>query len=107
MAERSAADMALADAFTEAGYDVKSTNHQFKERLLEALDRMLRRAQTAGAVRADLNADDVLALLTSTCMACGRQGAPEAASPTRRRRARRPPSALDRDAPRRGSRRTP
>src|ERR1700753_2205054 len=30
MAERSSADMALADAFIEAGYDVKSTNHQFK-----------------------------------------------------------------------------
>jgi AcrR family transcriptional regulator len=74
MAERSAADMALADAFTEAGYDVKSTNHQFKERLLEALDRMLRRAQAAAAVRADLNADDVLALMAASCMATGRFG---------------------------------
>ncbi len=74
MAERSSADMALADAFAEAGYDVKSTNVQFKERLLETLGRMLRRAQTAEAVRADLNADDVLALMAASCMATGRFG---------------------------------
>ena len=36
MATRSSADMALADAFAEAGYDVKSGSAEFKERLLEA-----------------------------------------------------------------------
>jgi AcrR family transcriptional regulator len=74
MASRSSADMALADAFAEAGYDVKSTHAGFKERLLEALDRMLRRAQEAGAVRTDLNAQDVLALMAASCMATGRFG---------------------------------
>jgi AcrR family transcriptional regulator len=74
MAERSSADMALADAFTEAGYDVKSGSAQFKDRLLEALGRMLRRAQAAGAVRADLTASDVLALMAASCMATGRFG---------------------------------
>jgi AcrR family transcriptional regulator len=74
MAERSSADMALADAFAEAGYDVKSTHAGFKERLLEALDRMLTRAQEAGAVRTDLTAPDVLALMAASCMATGRFG---------------------------------
>jgi AcrR family transcriptional regulator len=74
MAARSSADMALADAFTEAGYDVKSGSVEFKDRLLEALDRMLRRAQAAGAVRTDLTAPDVLALMAASCMATGRFG---------------------------------
>jgi AcrR family transcriptional regulator len=74
MAARSSADMALADAFTEAGYDVKSGSAEFKERLLEALDRMLGRAQAAGAVRTDLTASDVLALMAASCMATGRFG---------------------------------
>jgi AcrR family transcriptional regulator len=74
MASRSSADMALADAFSEAGYDVKSTNADFKTRLLEAIDGMLRRGQAADAVRADLNAQDVLALMAASCMATGRFG---------------------------------
>ena len=74
MATRSAADMALADAFTEAGYDVKSGSAQFKDRLLEAIDRLLRRAQAAGAVRTDLTSSDVLALMAASCMATGRFG---------------------------------
>ena len=74
MAERSSADMALADAFTEAGYDVKSGSAEFKERLLETLARMLARAQASGAVRADLTSSDVLALMAASCMATGRFG---------------------------------
>jgi AcrR family transcriptional regulator len=74
MAERSSADMALADAFTEAGYDVKSGSAEFKERLLETLGRMLRRAQASGAVRTDLTSSDVLALMAASCMATGRFG---------------------------------
>ena len=74
MAERSSADMALADAFTEAGYDVKLGSAQFKERLLEAIGRMLQRAQQSGAVRPDLTSSDVLALMAASCMATGRFG---------------------------------
>ena len=74
MAERSSADMALADAFTEAGYDVKSGSAAFKERLLETLGRMLGRAQASGAVRTDLTSSDVLALMAASCMATGRFG---------------------------------
>jgi len=74
MAERSSADMALADAFTEAGYDVKSGSAEFKERLLETLGRMLRRAQASGAVRTNLTSSDVLALMAASCMATGRFG---------------------------------
>ncbi|HXD70437.1 MAG TPA: TetR/AcrR family transcriptional regulator, partial [Gaiellales bacterium] len=74
MAERSSADMALADAFTEAGYDVKSGSAEFKQRLLQTLGRMLGRAQASGAVRADLTSSDVLALMAASCMATGRFG---------------------------------
>ena len=74
MAERSSADMALADAFTEAGYDVKSGSAEFKDRLLETLGRMLRRAQASAAVRSDLTSSDVLALMAASCMATGRFG---------------------------------
>ena len=42
--------------------------------MLEALDRMLRLAQAAGAVRADLTSSDVLALMAASCMATGRFG---------------------------------
>ena len=74
IAERSSADMALADAFTEAGYDVKSGSAEFKDRLLAALERLLGRAQEAGAVRTDLTSSDVLALMAASCMATGRFG---------------------------------
>ena len=47
---------------------------EFKDPLLKALDRMLRRAQATGAVRTDLTASDVLALMAASCMATGRFG---------------------------------
>jgi len=74
MAERSATDMALADAFAEAGVDIKSSLGVCKQDLTAAIGDLLQRAQDAGAVRTDVSVSDVFALLTSTCIACGRQG---------------------------------
>jgi AcrR family transcriptional regulator len=78
MAERSATDMALADAFAEAGVDIKSDLGVCKQDLHVAFGDLLERAQVAGAVRADVSASDVFALLSSTCIACGRQGREDA-----------------------------
>jgi AcrR family transcriptional regulator len=74
MAERSATDMALADAFAEAGVDIKSSLGVCKHDLTVAVEALLQRAQDAGAVRTDVSISDVFALLASTCLACGRQG---------------------------------
>jgi AcrR family transcriptional regulator len=74
MAERSAADMALADAFAAAGVDIKSSLGVCKGHLSEAIGDLLERAQAAGAVRRDVTVSDVMVLMASTCIACGRQG---------------------------------
>jgi AcrR family transcriptional regulator len=78
MAERSAADMALADAFAAAGVDIKSSLGVCKQDLVTAVGDLLERAQAAGAVRHDVSASDVLALLSSANIACGRQGREDA-----------------------------
>jgi AcrR family transcriptional regulator len=74
MAERSAADMALVDAFAAAGVDIKSDLGVCKQHLNAALGDLLGRAQAAGAVRQDVAVSDVMVLMASTCIACGRQG---------------------------------
>ena len=94
MAERSATDMALADAFAEAGVDIKSSLGVCKQDLTAAVGDLLQRAQDAGAVRTDVSVSDVFALLMSTCLACGRQGREDASRAPGRRGARRPPAAL-------------
>jgi AcrR family transcriptional regulator len=80
MAERSATDMALADAFAEAGVDIKSSLGVCKQDLTVSIGDLLERAQAAGAVRGDVSVADVFALLTSTCIACGRQGASDSSA---------------------------
>ena len=78
LAERSATDMALADAFAEAGVDITSSLGVCKQDLTAAVGDLLQRAQDAGAVRTDVSVTDVFALLMSTCLACGRQGREDA-----------------------------
>jgi AcrR family transcriptional regulator len=69
MARLSAVDMALADSFADAGYDVKSATVDCKQALIEELDVLLHRGQKSGAVRADMTSQDVLALMAATCIA--------------------------------------
>ena len=63
---------ALAGAFSEAGYDLKAAAPNLEPEFTAALDRVLSRAQAAGAVRPDVTADDLLALIAAACMVTGR-----------------------------------
>ena len=72
MAERSATDMALADAFTEAGVDIKSSLGVCKHDLTVSIDDLLRAQQRCR--RMPTSRSPTCALLASTCLACGRQG---------------------------------
>jgi AcrR family transcriptional regulator len=74
-ADRAATDMALANALAEAGYDVPAELAGCKERLMTTLGELLRRAQEAGAIRADVTTDDVAVLIATTCTATERYGA--------------------------------
>jgi AcrR family transcriptional regulator len=63
---------ALAGAFSEAGYDLKASAPNLEPQFTAALARLLERAQAAGAVRPDVQAADLLALVAATCMVTGR-----------------------------------
>jgi AcrR family transcriptional regulator len=65
---------ALAGAFSEAGYDLKAAAPNLEPQFVAALGRVLSRAQEAGAVRADVRAEDLLALVAAACMVTGRPG---------------------------------
>jgi AcrR family transcriptional regulator len=63
---------ALAGAFSEAGYDLKASAPNLEPEFTAALERVLSRAQAAGAVRPDVTAADLLALIAAACMVTGR-----------------------------------
>ncbi len=56
----------LVDALTGAGVDVRAQAKDVKPRLHKALGHLLKRAQTAKAVRAGIDVADVMALLSAT-----------------------------------------
>jgi AcrR family transcriptional regulator len=60
-----AANLGMAEALMGAGYDLDAACLRDGIDLKGALDGLLVRAQRAGAVRADVNGDDVKALMTS------------------------------------------
>lgn len=72
MAGRSRCDIALAETFAAAGFDVKAGLASRKQELLGIVDDLVARAQAAGTLRAGLRGADVLGLLMGTCMAAGR-----------------------------------
>jgi AcrR family transcriptional regulator len=76
MVEEGAANRALSDAFTRAGFDVEAAAHGSDHDVIGALGELLARAQRAGAVRGDVDAADLKALLAG-CLA--REGADAAA----------------------------
>jgi AcrR family transcriptional regulator len=63
-----AANRGLADALTGAGFDIKVAVSGPERDVAGAMAGLLARAQQAGAVRADVDADDVLALVAG-CLA--------------------------------------
>jgi AcrR family transcriptional regulator len=60
---------ALADEIADAGLDVKAATAEPKQQLRDALGALLARAQDAGAVRADVELEDVMILLAGACLA--------------------------------------
>jgi AcrR family transcriptional regulator len=65
---------ALAGAFNEAGYDLKSAAPNLEPEFTAALGRLLTRAQEVGAVRPEVRAEDLLALMGAACIVTGRPG---------------------------------
>ncbi|NUP46554.1 MAG: TetR/AcrR family transcriptional regulator [Catenulispora sp.] len=68
--------MDLAEALGRQGVDVRAATHDVSTALKEALGELLRRAQDAGAVRADVTIDDLHALVVGT-VAAVRASAPQ------------------------------
>ncbi|MHB1583703.1 MAG: TetR/AcrR family transcriptional regulator [Acidimicrobiales bacterium] len=64
----------LAEALAAAGVDLHEAAGKAEE-LKEAAGRLLRRAQDAGAVRADVEPEELFGLVAGTCMAMEAQGA--------------------------------
>lgn len=64
----------LVDALTGAGVDVKVQGKETRVRLQKALDHLIKRARGAKAVRAGIDAEDVLALLAATFRASASSG---------------------------------
>jgi len=63
---------AMAGAFSEAGYDLKAAAPNLEPQMVAALGELLGRAQAAGAVRREVRAADLLALMGAACMVTGR-----------------------------------
>jgi AcrR family transcriptional regulator len=69
MVEEAAARKAFADALARAGVDVKAATSAAGQELLRELGALLARAQQDGAVRHDVDLDQVIALLVGACLA--------------------------------------
>jgi AcrR family transcriptional regulator len=67
--EEAAARKAFADALVRAGVDVKAATSAAGQELLRVLGALLTRAKQAGAVRHDVDLDQVIALLVGACLA--------------------------------------
>ncbi len=67
--EEAAARKAFADALARAGVDVKAATSAAGKELLGVLGALLTRAQQAGAVRHDVDQEQVFALLVGACLA--------------------------------------
>jgi AcrR family transcriptional regulator len=70
--EEAAARKAFADALARAGVDVMAATSAAGQELLRALGALLTRAQQAGAVRHDVDLDQVVALLVGASLAAER-----------------------------------
>lgn len=77
MVEQGAVDHGLADAFNGAGFDIAAAASGTQHDVHGALSDLLRRAQEAGSVRADVDVEDVKALMAG-CLARGREAGPAA-----------------------------
>jgi len=69
LSEEATAKRDLFDALTGAGINVKDRASGTKERLEQAADVLLRRAQDAGAVRPDVSLEELVGLVMGACLA--------------------------------------
>jgi AcrR family transcriptional regulator len=69
LAERATLKRDLFAALSTAGIDIKSQCAETYERMHRAVERLLARAQSAGAVRDDIDASEAIGLVVGTCMA--------------------------------------
>jgi AcrR family transcriptional regulator len=69
LAARAALKRDLVAALSTAGIDIKSQCAETYDRMHQAVERLLERAQRAGAVRKDIDASEAIGLVVGTCMA--------------------------------------
>jgi AcrR family transcriptional regulator len=72
MVEDAKTKKAFADALARAGVDVKAATATAAQELRRSLGALLRRAQEAGAVRDDVDVDQVMAVLAGASLAAER-----------------------------------
>jgi AcrR family transcriptional regulator len=81
LAERAALKRDLFAALATAGIDIKSQCAETYDRMHQAIERLLERAQRAGAVREDLDGSEAIGLVVGTCLVAeqspGFAGSPE------------------------------
>ncbi|MGO9457152.1 MAG: TetR/AcrR family transcriptional regulator [Acidimicrobiales bacterium] len=81
LAGRAALKRDLFTALATAGIDIKSQCAETYERMRQAIERLLERAQRAGAVREDIDGTEAIGLVVGTCLAAeqspGFAGSPE------------------------------
>ncbi|MGH2614062.1 MAG: TetR/AcrR family transcriptional regulator [Thermomicrobiales bacterium] len=73
-ADQSAAKNAVAAALADTGVDVSTATRPIMEEMRRSLELLLIRAQRSGAVRADVDVDDVVALLIGAARAAEHTG---------------------------------
>ena len=69
----STGEKVLVDALVAAGRDPKAGTDSLYLELEDATELLLRRAQATGAIRADVDRPELIALITSACIAADRQ----------------------------------
>ncbi len=81
LAGRAALKRDLFAALATAGIDIKSQCAETYDRMRQAIERLLERAQRAGAVRTDIDGTEAIGLVVGTCLAAeqspGFAGSPE------------------------------
>lgn len=74
MVEASIMNRALADDLAGSGFPVECMDSEAKQELYDAIGRLLARAQQAGAVRSDIGAADLVALISGILLAKNPRG---------------------------------
>jgi AcrR family transcriptional regulator len=82
LAGRAALKRDLSSALSTAGIDIKSQCAETYDRMYQAIDGLLKRAQRAGGVREDIDTSEAIGLVVGTCLAA--EQSPSAAGSSER-----------------------